>query len=127
MDIYKGDENTPTAYIAALQVQEALDKGNDAVVYRNITDPFTSDSYGVFDEDQIMIAGRMDKIVLGEDNFKMIDIMDNQNQKDNNLLQRIAEFTLKSSVSIHTKKPLTWKLTSWPLWVWFIPLFLNRI
>ena len=92
MDIYKGDENTPTAYIAALQVQEALDKGNDAVVYRNITDPFTSDSYGVFDEDQIMIAGRMDKIVLGEDNFKMIDIMDNQNQKDNNLLQRIAEF-----------------------------------
>lgn len=80
MDIYKGDENTPTAYIAALQVQEALDKGNDAVVYRNITDPFTSDSYGVFDASQILIAGVMDKITLGDENFKMTNNMANNDK-----------------------------------------------
>ena len=48
----------PTGYVAARQVRKALEDGNDGVIYRNIRDPFLSDSYGVFDPSRITIAGK---------------------------------------------------------------------
>lgn len=54
-DKYLLNEKYSTAYIAARQVRKALRDGNDMVVYRNVRDPFTADSYGVFSGDQVLI------------------------------------------------------------------------
>ena len=46
-----------TAYIAARQVNKAIAENYDSAIYENIKDPFTSNSYGVFDTKQIYILG----------------------------------------------------------------------
>ena len=55
-DTYK-DTKTRTAAIAAKQVADALKNGNDGVIYENIVDPLLSNSYGVFNTEQIYILG----------------------------------------------------------------------
>lgn len=55
-DKYK-DTAYSTGLIAARQVRRAMAEGCDSVVYRNIRDPFSQDSVGVFSPDQILIAG----------------------------------------------------------------------
>lgn len=54
-DRYK-DTAYSTGLIAARQVRKALSDGYDSVVYRNIRDPFSQDSVGVFSPGQILIA-----------------------------------------------------------------------
>lgn len=54
-DKYK-DTKHPTGYIAARQVRKAIADGNDGVVYRNVRDPFSMSSFGVFNSNQIKSA-----------------------------------------------------------------------
>ena len=60
-DKYK-DSKYDSGYVAARQVRKAVSGGNDGVVYKNIRDPFLSDTYGVFDPDRIFIAERVGSI-----------------------------------------------------------------
>jgi predicted kinase len=55
-DKYK-ETNTPTEYVAARQVANAVENGHDGVIYENIKDPMLSTSYGVFEPEQIYILG----------------------------------------------------------------------
>ena len=43
----------PTGYVAGRQVKKAIKDGNDGVIYKNITDPLLSNSFGFFDPNQI--------------------------------------------------------------------------
>ena len=43
----------PTGYIAGRQVKKAIKDGNDGVIYKNITDPLLSNSFGFFNPNQI--------------------------------------------------------------------------
>jgi hypothetical protein len=56
-DTYEKNEKYPTAYIAARQVAKAKKEGNDAVIYENVRDPFLSNSYGIFNTDNIHVLG----------------------------------------------------------------------
>jgi hypothetical protein len=55
-DMYKNTK-TPTDYVAARQVANAVENGHDGVIYENIKDPILSTSYGVFEPEQIYILG----------------------------------------------------------------------
>lgn len=55
-DSYK-ETKYPTAYLAARQVANAMKEGKDGVVYENIVDPLKSNSYGIFETDQIYLLG----------------------------------------------------------------------
>lgn len=57
-DKYIPNEKYGTAYIAAKQVKKALADGNDAVVYKNIRDPFLGTTYGVFSTENIVMLDR---------------------------------------------------------------------
>ena len=60
-DSYK-KTNYPTEYIAARQVASAIKEGKDGVVYENIIDPLNSNSYGIFETEQIyMLRSEEDK------------------------------------------------------------------
>ncbi len=75
-DVYKKTKHA-SAYIAARQVRKALRDGHDGVVYRNVRDPFLSDTYGVFDTGQI----------------RMVDHQRTMKQKD--LLQEAKELEVR--------------------------------
>lgn len=57
-DKYKPYEKYDTAYVAARQNAKAIRDGYDAVVYKNITDPFLGTTYGVFSTDNIVMIDR---------------------------------------------------------------------
>lgn len=57
-DKYIPNEKYGTAYIAAKQVKKALADGNDAVIYKNIRDPFLGTTYGVFSTENIVMLDR---------------------------------------------------------------------
>lgn len=50
---YKESQKYPFGYIAARQVDKAINDGNDGVVYEDLYDPFLADSVGVFAPNQI--------------------------------------------------------------------------
>ena len=66
MDQYKGTKYD-SDYIAARQVRSALKEGNDSVIYENLKDPYLSNSYGVFEPEQIHILGSDKDIQMFED------------------------------------------------------------
>jgi len=55
-DKYKGTEDE-TSYIAAKQVKDAIKEGKDGVIYENVIDPLESNSYGVFNTENIHTLG----------------------------------------------------------------------
>lgn len=57
-DKYIPNEKYDTAYVAARQVKKALADGNDAVIYKNIRDPFLGTTYGVFSTENIVMLDR---------------------------------------------------------------------
>ena len=65
-DHYK-DTKYPTGYIAARQVRRAISDGNDGVVYKNIIDPFKSDTYGVFSSEQVMIVSKQHGLAVADE------------------------------------------------------------
>jgi len=74
-------KQVPTGYVAARQVRKAMNSGNDAVVYKNVVDPFLSDTYGIFDPRMIKFSSAITKTDAGEiipivkrDNFHSIDM-----------------------------------------------------
>jgi hypothetical protein len=62
VDKYKDSDKYTSDYIAARQVKKALTEGKDAVIYENIKDPLISNSYGVFEPEQIHILGNKQDI-----------------------------------------------------------------
>ena len=50
---YKESQKHSFGYIAARQVDKAINDGNDGVVYENLYDPFLADNVGVFAPNQI--------------------------------------------------------------------------
>lgn len=50
---YKESKKYPFGYVAARQVDKAINDGNDGVVYQNLYDPYLADNVGVFDPNQI--------------------------------------------------------------------------
>ena len=57
-DKYKPNEKYGTAYVAARQSAKAIRDGYDAVIYKNIRDPFLGTTYGVFSTDNIVMIDR---------------------------------------------------------------------
>ena len=78
-DSYK-ETKYPTSYIAARQVASALKEGKDGVVYENITDPLRSNSYGIFEPEQIHILGNKQDLE-GFKNFVSTGVNENVNEE----------------------------------------------
>ena len=95
-------KEVPTGYIAARQVRKAMNSGNDAVVYKNIRDPFLSDTWGIFDPKRIKLADAITR----DDSGKIISIIkrDNFHKLDDRY---------KSGGKIHIKKANKGKFTDY--------------
>lgn len=53
---YKESKEHSFGYVAARQVNKAINDGNDGVIYQNLYDPYLANNYGVFNPNQIKSA-----------------------------------------------------------------------
>ena len=53
---YKHSQKNSFGYVAARQVNKAINEGHDGVIYENLYDPYLADNYGVFNPNQIKSA-----------------------------------------------------------------------
>ena len=82
-DRYKQTDH-PTGYVAARQVRKAIAEGRDGVIYKNIVDPFRSDTYGVFRTEDIMVVARERSMRI--DRAAVIDGRSEQPSRDAEIL-----------------------------------------
>lgn len=50
---FKESQKVPFGFVAATQVDKALQDGNDGVIYKNLYDPYFADNYGIFNPNNV--------------------------------------------------------------------------